>query len=122
MEPARGLVGPWGAGQFRTRVPGLGAWGPPSRWWRGNRPEWDLVAESEDGRRLILGEVKWREAPFLKTNLEREPSALRHKTAPSLPARYGRHEAVRVLFVPEVASGIRIPKDLHVVTARDLLG
>src|SRR5262249_12937039 len=52
----------------RTRLPRLptsgrlgrhGPWSIPSRWWAGSAPEWDLVSESANGRRLLLGEVKW---------------------------------------------------------------
>ncbi|MSQ01539.1 MAG: hypothetical protein EXR71_06555 [Myxococcales bacterium] len=38
------------------------AWGPASRWW-GNGPsgplEFDVVAESLDGRSVLVGEAKW---------------------------------------------------------------
>ena len=37
----------------------LGPWGLARRYWKENNPEWDIVAESLDGKRLLLGEVKW---------------------------------------------------------------
>lgn len=51
----------------RESVPHLdvvgGGWGPAGRWWGAGvdrRPlEVDLVAESADGRRVLVGEVKW---------------------------------------------------------------
>lgn len=47
----------------RRSVPFLGLhgtdWGPASRWWGGDRPELDVVAESLDGRRVLVGEAKW---------------------------------------------------------------
>ena len=51
----------------RASVPHLGcfgkSWGPARRWWGpglDHRPlEVDLVAESEDGDALLIGEVKW---------------------------------------------------------------
>jgi AAA+ ATPase superfamily predicted ATPase len=44
----------------RASIPSLGKWGAASRWWEGNEREWDIVAESLDGERLLLGEVKLR--------------------------------------------------------------
>ena len=36
-----------------------GPWLPAQRYWHGNNPEFDVVASSADGRRLLVGEVKW---------------------------------------------------------------
>jgi hypothetical protein len=51
----------------RRSVPRLGIgdreWGPGSRWWGtgsdGRSIEVDVVAESVDGRAVLMGEVKW---------------------------------------------------------------
>ena len=45
----------------RTDTPlgALGPFDPAQRYWRGNAPERDVVARSVDGRRLLVGEVKW---------------------------------------------------------------
>ena len=37
----------------------LGPWEPAQRYWRRHEPEVDLVARSVDGKRLLVGEVKW---------------------------------------------------------------
>lgn len=42
----------------REAVPRLGEWSAASRWWKGNDPEWDVVAESLDRETLLIGEVK----------------------------------------------------------------
>jgi AAA+ ATPase superfamily predicted ATPase len=91
-----------------TRLGRLGPWGPASRWWHGDAPEWDLVAESRDGRRLLLGEAAWG---------ARSIGALLGKPAPPLPPRYRGHRIVRALFVPDRPPGSR---HVIVVTARDL--
>ena len=83
----------------------LGPWSVGTRWWRGNAPEWDVVAESLDGKRLLLGEVKWRGRPFDEKPLGRAARETRTKPAPELGRRFREHEEVRVLFVPEVAPG-----------------
>jgi AAA+ ATPase superfamily predicted ATPase len=99
-----------------------GPWGPPSRWWHGTLAEWDVVATSTDGKRLLLGEAKWSAKPFTAKALEREMHQLAAKPAPTLPARYGKLETVRALLVPEVAAGVRRSRAGGiVVTGRELL-
>jgi len=44
-----------------------------SRWWRGNEPEWDVVAESLDRTKLLIGEVKLRASQHDVENLLRRP-------------------------------------------------
>jgi hypothetical protein len=56
----------------RSALGRLGPWGPASRWWSANSAEWDLVAESIDGRRLLIGEAKWSDRPIAKTAAEAE--------------------------------------------------
>lgn len=81
----------------------LGPWGPASRWWKGNEAEWDIVSESMDGKRLLLGEVKWSAATHSTRALNPLVGRLMARVPPSLPRRYSRHEIVRALFVPEVS-------------------
>ena len=113
----------------RLRVPRLGAastlghagpWGPCSGWWRGAAPEWDLVSESHDGRRLLLGEAKWHARPLDAATLARAVAELRARPEPTLPDRFARHARLRALFVPEVARGLRAPTDILLVTVADL--
>jgi uncharacterized protein len=84
---------------------GRGPWGPASRWWRGAEPEWDIVSESLDGERLLLGEAKWSAKPFSRKSLERARGELSSRQAPSLPDRDSHKKMVRVLFVPEMEGG-----------------
>lgn len=88
-------------------VAALGPWGPASRWWHGNEPEWDVVARSLDGRRVLFGEAKTRvpSVPGALANLARRP-------VPDLGG-----EPVRVLFVADATPGAR-----GLVTAGQLLG
>ena len=98
-----------------------GPWGPCRRWWHGTAPEWDLVSESEDGRRLLLGEAKWSRRAFDRADVAAAASALGAKARPALPSRYDHHEIVRALFVPETGRGVRTPADVELVTTKDLL-
>ncbi|MBN1837692.1 MAG: ATP-binding protein [Spirochaetales bacterium] len=72
-----------------TLAPGGVSWGPAARWWGkdrdGNPLEIDVVAESLDRSRLLVGEAKWAEASDCG-RLERE---LRDK-AHRLPFVAGR--------------------------------
>jgi AAA+ ATPase superfamily predicted ATPase len=100
----------------------LGPWGPASRWWSGNLPEWDLVAESLDGRRLLLGEAKASDRVLARPALVHEMRRLRARESPLLPKRYEGHEQVRALFVPEVRGlAPRRIEDVFLVTASDLM-
>jgi len=108
-----------------TSLGGHGPWGPASRWWHGAQPEWDLVSGSIDGRRVLLGEVKWSARPFSRRALEPALRELAAKPAPPLPARWTGAQLVRALFVPEVTNkpDIAAPelKGALVITAADLL-
>lgn len=109
-----------------SRLGRSGPWGPASRWWHGAQPEWDLVSESFDGERVLLGEVKWSTRPLDRRSLERSMAELAAKPAPPLPSRLAGAQLIRVLFVPEVASRpdtyARDLKDSMPVTAIDLFG
>ena len=83
----------------RSAVPRLGDWGPASRWWSKNDPEWDVVSESRDGKRLLLGEVKWHREPMSRSELRAAASELDRRQPPQLSKSYD--EIVRMLFVPE---------------------
>ena len=99
-----------------------GPWGPAGRWWKGDCPEWDIVAESTDGKKLLLGEAEWSKKPFTNRSLANEIRALVGKPIPDLPAKYERLEVVRALFVPEIAADVRRRRTgCLVVTGRDLL-
>lgn len=93
-----------------TQLGAAGPWGPPSRWWRGNEPEWDLVARSLDGRRLLLGEAKLR-----VSSVDGAVRTLSERPAPSSLSRPGAVEIVRALFVASERP------DPRVITASQLL-
>lgn len=104
-----------------ARLAARGPWGPCRRWWHGAAPEWDLVSESGDGQRLLLGEAKWSRRAFDQDAVTAAVASLRAKQPPALASRYERHEVVRALFVPETERGVRTPADVFVVAARDLV-
>jgi AAA+ ATPase superfamily predicted ATPase len=96
--------------------PGGKTWGPAGRWWGpglDRKPlEVDLVAHSNDGRSVLVGEVKWaapRDAERLLAELEAK--ALR------LPIAEGR-EIVTALWLKGTVEG---PRADRVVTPRQVL-
>ena len=101
----------------RRAVPRLGSaagpdrvtWGPARRYWRGSGSEWDVVALSEDGRRLLLGEVRWHDQPVGGEALERIHRELIARGRP--PVGSGSEEVVRAVFVPRTKEkpGARLP-------------
>lgn len=106
----------------KSRLGRTGPWGPPSRWWRANEQEWDLVSEAIDGERLLVGDAKWHHKPWTEREIETERDLLARRALPVLPQRYQNHHVVRALFVPELARGVPRPRSGPVVvTASDLL-
>jgi AAA+ ATPase superfamily predicted ATPase len=100
----------------RSRLGALGPWEPGMRWWRGTEPEWDVVARSVDGRRLLLGEVKSRVSSWA--------AAARSVSERPPPAAPGVRDAevVRVVFVATPPAGAPPRGPVRFVTAADLLG
>jgi AAA+ ATPase superfamily predicted ATPase len=91
-----------------------GAWTPGGRWWMGNAPEWDIVAEDVAGKRVLLGE-----ATLGSRDLHRLVAETASRAAPELPSKYRRHTIVRALFVPDTQRLTHI-HDVAIVTLRHL--
>lgn len=97
-----------------TLLARLGPWEPARRYWRGNAPELDVVAQSVDGRRLLVGEAKWsaRSGPVSRAGPLPDVSTL-----PGAPGM----EVVGVRFVPEASVGTDPTTGVHLVDASDVL-
>ncbi len=105
-----------------TRCPlaPLGPWKPASRYWRANEPEWDVVAESLDGRRLLLGEVKWTDGEASSAIVEQAAATLRAKGLPGCVRGRG-HQIIHALFIPRAPSRPKPGQGITIVNARDVL-
>lgn len=101
----------------RSDLGALGPWGPPSRWWRGSEPEWDLVARSVDRRRLLLGEAK-----VSVPSIDGAMAALAARPAPALGREADGLEVVRALFVAGGPSVVSSGGGVVVVSGAELLG
>jgi AAA+ ATPase superfamily predicted ATPase len=99
-----GLLGQAWEELCRDAVPRLGEWSVASRWWRGNEAEWDVVAESLDRTKLLVGEVKLRASQHDLEKLLLRPA----------PAFAGRRSIVRALFAATVRGRVRAPNALVV--------
>jgi AAA+ ATPase superfamily predicted ATPase len=99
----------------RSRLGALGPWEPGARWWRGSEPEWDVVARSVDGRRLLLGEVKTRVSSWAAAQ-----SSVSERPPPAVPGLLDA-KVVRVSFVATPPPGPAPRGPVRFVTAADLL-
>jgi len=97
-----------------------GPWKPAARYWCGNEPEWDLVAESLNGEQLLLGEARWTDRPASEGILQQ---AIRDLKAKGIPAnmRGKGHQVIYAIFIPQTSSKRRHPQDVHIVTAREVI-
>ena len=77
-----------------TPLANLGPFEPAQRYWRGNAPEYDVVARSIDGRRLLVGETKWPAAVGVVLRIGRQRQAV------DLPGATNS-QIVHVQFVPD---------------------
>jgi hypothetical protein len=87
---------------------GAGPSGPALRYWKGDGPEWDLVAASVEGDALLLAEAKWSDRPFTETMIEEAARALLAKGTPRERWAHGKR-VVHALFVPRLARMKRKP-------------
>ena len=92
----------------------LGPWEPAQRYWRGNAPEFDIVARSVDGRRILVGEVKWSARTGAVSR------AGRRLGIEAIPGT-GDSEVISALFVPEASTKTDPATGVHLVDARDVM-
>lgn len=108
----------------RAAIPRLGAvfeheFGPALRYWGGSGPEWDVVAQSRDGKAHLLGEVKWSPRPATAKLLGSAHAQLTTRGVPP----FATGEIVRALFVPLLPRQRpkSLPRDVRLVDAATLL-
>ncbi|MBD3241949.1 MAG: hypothetical protein GF331_15270, partial [Chitinivibrionales bacterium] len=96
-----------------------GPWGVASRYWRGNQPEWNVVAQSLDGAAILLGECKWWSRKPQSTDLAQLADELVRRPIPHCAA--GADRIVRVAFVPELPTRTYREPGVVFVTAEQVL-
>ena len=92
----------------------LGPWEGAQRYWHGNNPEFDVVARSANGQRLLVGEVKWSETPSATSQARPRPGI------EALPGA-ANAEVVHVLFTPKAAAPMDRTTGVHIVDAETVM-
>jgi hypothetical protein len=103
------------AADTRAPLAAKGPWAPAARYWQGRGPEWDVVSRSLDGKRGLLGEVKWSERAFRRAELGQIADSLRRKGVAPMLAKVS--EIVYCVFVPKAEDGVREIDGILVVDA-----
>ncbi|OGQ13002.1 MAG: hypothetical protein A2138_23895 [Deltaproteobacteria bacterium RBG_16_71_12] len=102
----------------KLRLAGLPHFGPASRSWYRDGPEWDMVALSLDGGHALVGEAKWHARDATDDDLTRTASLLRKKGRP--PGLAAATRVHQVAFFPSVDRG-RSREPIRVVDAGAVL-
>lgn len=98
------------------------SWGASRRYWRGNGPEWDVVAEAQDDHAVLLGEAKWFDKPATEGMLRQTYEALLQKGVPAL-AGAERRSITHAVFVPHCPPRLkRARREFLVLDAEDVMG
>jgi AAA+ ATPase superfamily predicted ATPase len=95
-------------------------YGKASRYWHGQEPEWDAIAEPCTAGPLFLGEAKWIEKTASEKWILQAFNELKNKTVPSI-CRIPHRKIIYGLFVPEKPKKVILPKDARLFDAADLL-
>lgn len=97
-----------------------GPWLPAGRFWHGHGPEWDIVSQSTDGKRLLLAETKWSSKPVSNRDLKRAAGELRRKGVPPIK-NAASSDIVHGLFVPRLAGKTQAVDGVLVLDARHVV-
>lgn len=108
------------AGPAQSPLGRFGPWLPAARFWHGKGPEWDVVSRSVDGKRLLLGEVKWSDKPVSTAALGAMAESLLRKGVPP-PKSLAECQVVRCLFVPQAESSASQVESTLVMDATQVL-
>jgi len=94
--------------------------GQAGRYWHGQGPEWDIVAESLDGTHLCIGEAKWLVKTPSSQWIMKTIEEMRSKGLP--PFRSTRPpKPIYVLFIPEKPKNLELSSDVQVVDAQTVI-
>ena len=95
-------------------------YGEARRYWHGQGPEWDILAESMDTKSLLICEAKWTEKTPSENWILKVIDDLKSKGLP--PIRHNPHaKIVYGLFIPEKPKKINLPNNVKLVDGNDIL-
>ncbi len=95
-------------------------YGQACRYWHGNGPEWDMVAETYDRGHLIIGEAKWTKNTPSASWIFEAIRELKAKGLPPIGYRNGCSTSY-VLFIPEKPQYLELEPNVRVVDAQEVL-
>jgi hypothetical protein len=93
---------------------------PAGRFWQGQGFEWDVLSQSLDGRHFLIGEAKWTEKKPSVQWIYKTVQTLKAKGIPPVE-RHSHAQIHYVLFVPERPPQLKLPSDVRVVEANELI-
>lgn len=95
-------------------------YGQAGRFWHGQGLEWDILAKSEDGKKLLIGEAKWSvKAPTIQFILK-TIEEIKNKGIPPI-SRHPNAVVTYVVFVPEKPKKLVLPANVKVVDAKEVI-
>lgn len=94
--------------------------GPAGRFWHRGQGEWDVLAESESGKILMIGEAKWTNKPPTIAWVRKQVEELVRKKAPPIK-RPNNLEILSVLFISEKPKNYTPPPGVKIVDAQDVI-
>jgi hypothetical protein len=97
-----------------------GPWLPARRYWWKDAPEWDVVSRSLDGKRILLGEVKWHSGAVPRERVEHTATELRRRKVPDVPECQDC-ERVYALFFPNVEGATKSILDVRIMDGAAVL-
>jgi len=100
-------------------MPPGGPWRPAQRYWHGTEPEWDCVAESVDGKRVLLAECKWTATAHSTADLRHFEAGVQTRSVP--PSIHVNQEVSRAVFVPALPDAHPRSQNVSLVTAQEVL-
>lgn len=94
--------------------------GAASRYWHGKGPEWDILASSDDGKALFVGEAKWIDKTPPLSWIEKTIMDMEKKGFPPV-TRNPRASFYYGLFIPEKPKKLDLPPNVKVVDAKEVI-
>jgi AAA+ ATPase superfamily predicted ATPase len=106
----------------RLAVPLLfkGTYGQAGRFWNAQGPEWDILARSNDGNNLLIGEAKWTLKAPSRSWVYQTIEELKNKGTPPIQRR-AQMQFKYALFLSQKPAGFQAPPGVSILDARDVV-
>ena len=101
----------------RSALAQAGPFGPAGRYWEPGGKEWDIVALSSDGKKILLGEVKWSDSGDPGRATGKAVTDLLRKGMPK-NKQWAHLEPVFAVFVPQASAA---HSDVLVIDAAEVV-